>query len=137
MSKLIFFLSVLWLFVFIFQKKTYKFFFLTTIDSLIFIILFFLKTKYIFLIILLMFIVNFFVLLISEQDMVFEKEDIVFVMSVILIVPLIIFVKENENVFLIKLTIAEQLQIILLFFLFAVACFFILKQILSINSGQK
>lgn len=137
MSKLIFVLSVFWLFVFIFRKKTHKFFFLATIDSLIFIILFFLKIKYIFLIILLMFMVNFFVLLIPEQDMVFEKKDIFFVISVILIMPLIIFVKDSKNVFLIKLTIVEQLQIVLLFFLFAAACFFVLKQIISINSGQK
>jgi len=81
--------------------------------------------------------VNFFVLLIPEQDMVFEKKDIFFVISVILIMPLIIFVKDSKNVFLIKLTIVEQLQIVLLFFLFAAACFFVLKQIISINSGQK
>lgn len=130
MQKFVFFISLFWFFVFFLQKKTYKFFLLTTVDAIILAILFISKTNYTLIILLMMFIINFLTLFLPDEDIGFEKKDILFFVSFIFVLPVISFVKKHTNVFFVQLAITEQLQFILLFFLFTITCFFILKKIL-------
>jgi len=129
-------LPIFWIFVFLFQKKTNKFLFLSAIDLGIIIILFILQTKYALIIFLLMLIMNSFVFILPGEDIGFEKKDIFFVISLALVLPVLFLLKRHKSILLPEITTAEQLQIVFLFFLFSVACFFILREIFSKTEGK-
>lgn len=136
MQKFVFLIPLLWLFVFLFREKKNKFFFLVSVDVILLIFLFLLHSDNLPVFLLLMVMTDFLVLLMPDEDAGFEKKDVTFVVSLILILPVIFFVKRNETVFTIRPSIMEGLQLILSFFLFAVVCFFILKN-LQLNTDEK
>lgn len=137
MQKFVFFIPLLWIFVFLLQKKIHKFLFLTAVDAVILAALFISQTNHTLTILLLMFIVNFLTLLLPDEDIGFEKKDILFFISLIFVLPVIGFIKKYKNVFFVQLTITEQLQFVLLFFLFAITCFFVLKEMHSKMDEKK
>lgn len=137
MQKFLFFIPLLWIFVFLFHKKISKFFFLIIVDVIILTLLFILKTNNVIIILLLMFLINFLTLLLPEEDIGFKKQDMLFIISLIFVLPVFFFIKKYNNVFLARPSINEKLQLILLFFLFTITCFFVLKGILIKTDEKK
>ncbi len=137
MQKIVFVLALLWFFVFLFPRKNQKFFFLTIVDSIIFIFLFILQLKYIFIILLLMFITNFLVLYFEEDEIIFEKKDFIFFVFLFFILFLTISGAKYKNIFPVKIILVEQMQFAFLFLLVAIICFFILEKILLSGDNKK
>jgi hypothetical protein len=136
MQKFVFLISLLWLFVFLFREKKNKFFFLISVDAILLIFLFLLHADNLPVLLLLLVMTDFFVLLMPDEDAGFEKKDVIFVISLIFVLPVIFFVKKSENVFTVQPSIMEGLLLILSFFLFAVVCFFVLKDP-HLNTDEK
>ncbi len=79
----------------------------------------------------LLLIMNSFVFILPEEKIDFEKKDMFFVVSLIIVLPVIFLLQKPKSIVLSKISTSEQLQIIFLFFLFSILFFFILKKIFS------
>jgi hypothetical protein len=76
-------------------------------------------------------------LIIEEDDFIFEKKDLILFIPLFFILFLILLYGKYKNIFINKLTMIEQMQCVFLFFLTAVACFFVLKKILLHGNSEK